>query len=191
MTLFNFMKSKKIIALIFCALPFLSKAQTDTVSNVNKLPEPSPEELANLKAVCMYNFTRYIEWSIEQSENEFVIGIIGPSAIDKPISEIARTNTVNNRKIVIKHFSKPEDISYCHMLFIPRSCPVPLQSILDRAGKGVLVVSEEPGFARQGAAFNFIPVHDKLKFEANLKAINAAGVKVSSQLLRLAIVINQ
>ena len=93
--------------------------------------------------------------------------------------------------MVIKHFNKPEDIGYCHMLFIPRNSPFPLQSVLDRVGKGVLVVSEEPGLAKQGAAFNFIPIHDKIKFEANLKAINAAGVKVSSQLLRLAIVINQ
>lgn len=149
------------------------------------------QQEANLKAVFMYNFTRYIEWNVEQNENEFVIGIVGPSAIDKPISEIARTNTVNNRKIVVKHFSKPEDISYCHILFIPHGSSSQLQSILDRTGKGVLVISEEPGLARQGAAFNFIPVHDKIKFEANLKAINAAGVKVSSQLLRLAIVINK
>ncbi len=148
------------------------------------------QQEGNLKAVFIYNFTRYIEWNVDQDENEFVIGILGPSSIDKPINEIARTNTVNNRRIVVKHFSKPEDISYCHILFIPRSSPVPIQSVLDKTAKGMLIISEEPGFARLGTAFNFIPVKNKIKFEANLKAINAAGVKVSSQLLKLAIIIN-
>ena len=35
-----------------------------------------------------------------------------------------------------------------------------------------------------------IIVKDKLKFEANLKAIDAAGLRTSSQLLKLAIIIN-
>ncbi len=148
------------------------------------------QQEANLKAVFLYNFTRYIEWNDEQNENEFVIGIVGPSLIEKPISEIARTNTVNNRRIVLKHFNKAEDISYCHMLFVSHNSAVPLQSVLDKAGKGTLIVTEESGYGRQGAAFNFIPVNDKIKFEANLKAINAAGVRVSSQLLRLATIIN-
>jgi hypothetical protein len=148
------------------------------------------QQEANLKAVFIYNFTRYIEWNAEQNENEFVIGIAGPSAIYRPMSEIARTSTVNNRRIIVKHFSRAEDITYCHILFVPRNSPIPMQAIVDRAGKGTLIITEEAGLARTGAAINFIPVNDKIKFEANLKAINAAGVKVSSQLLRLAIIIN-
>ncbi|HMC99217.1 MAG TPA: YfiR family protein, partial [Ferruginibacter sp.] len=65
-----------------------------------------------------------------------------------------------------------------------------LQSVLDRAGKGVLTVSEEPGLAKQGTAFNFIVNNDKLKFEANLKAIYAAGLKAGAQLLKLAIIVD-
>jgi hypothetical protein len=148
------------------------------------------EQESNLKAAFIYNFTRYIDWDNNTAETEFIIGIIGSSVVDKAISEIVKTNTVNNKRIVIRHFSKPEDISYCHILFIPGNNPSPLSSILDKIDKGVLTVSERPGFAKMGTAFNFLLVNDKLKFEASLKAINQAGLKASSQLLKLAIIVN-
>ena len=38
--------------------------------------------------------------------------------------------------------------------------------------------------------FNFVLMGDKLRFEVNTKALNAGGLRVSSQLLRLAIVVS-
>ena len=148
------------------------------------------EEESILKAAFIYNFTRYIDWGTDTEENEFIIGIIGSSVIDNPITQLARTNTVKNKRISIRHFNRLEDISYCQILFIPQKCPFPLQSVLDKTGKGMLTISEEPGMARLGTAFNFILVNDKLKFEANLKAIYSAGLKAGSQLLKLAIIVD-
>ncbi len=143
---------------------------------------------ANLKAVFIYNFTKYIDWDTSRLENHFIIGVVGSSDITGPLMEIARQNTVNNKKIIIQSFSKPEDIGDCQILFIPRKNPFSLSSILDKCGKGVLTVSEEDNFAKKGVAFNFVVINDKLKFEANLKALYLAGLKASSQLLKLAII---
>jgi hypothetical protein len=146
---------------------------------------------ANLKAVFIYNFTKYIDWDASSSpENTFVIGIIGSSAIMRPLTEIAKENKVNNKKIIIRSFSKPEDIGECQILFIPKKSPLSLSSILDKCGRGVLTISEEEGFAKRGTAFNFVVINDKLKFETNLKALDLAGLKAGSQLLKLAIVID-
>jgi hypothetical protein len=67
---------------------------------------------------------------------------------------------------------------------------VALEDILAKtADKGILVISEKDGYAELGAAFNFVIVNRKLKFEANVKAINSAGLTASSQLLKLAIIV--
>ena len=146
---------------------------------------------ANLKAVFIYNFTRYVEWdSTGMPRNEFVIGVIGTSPVTSPLIDIARTNRVQNKRISIRRFEKPEDIRGCHILFISKNTPFSLASILERTEKGVLTVSEENGFAKQGTAFNFVIAKDKLKFEANLKVLVVAGLKVSSQLLKLATIID-
>ena len=146
---------------------------------------------SNLKAVFIYNFTRYVEWDNLNDENNFIIGIMGSSALDLAIEVIANTNLVKNKRIILKHFSSPEDISYCHILFIPRNYQFPVRSVIEKVPKKVLVVGEKQGAATQGASINFILVNDKLKFEINPDAVYDAGLKASSQLLKLAIIVNQ
>jgi YfiR/HmsC-like len=150
----------------------------------------SKDQESDLKAVFIYNFTKYIEWENGGSENRFIIGILGQSPLESSIGEIAKTNLAKNKKIVLKQFNRPEDISYCNILFIPHGSPVPLQSVLEKVDKGVLIISEEPGLARQGTAINFVLSNDKLKFEINLKALYSAGLKASSQLLKLATIVD-
>ena len=154
------------------------------------LAAQTQEQEANLKAVFIYNFTRYIDWDTSSVENEFVIGVIGSSPVTEALAEIAKTKTVKNKRIVIRHFDKPEEITSCAILFISANSPYPLSSVLSRINKGTLTISEEAGYGEKGTAFNFVVVNDKLKFEANVKSINAAGLKASSQLLKLAIIVN-
>jgi hypothetical protein len=149
-------------------------------------------EESNLKAAFIYNFTRFVEWEPTEVPNEFfIIGVFGTSSIDNPLEEISKTRTVNSKKIIIKHFEKIEDIDKCNILFIPKNVKTPLEELLKKTeNKNVLVISEKQGYASKGASINFVIIDNKLKFEANVKAINSAGLKVSAQLLKLAIIVN-
>jgi hypothetical protein len=146
-------------------------------------------EESNLKAAFIYNFIKYIDWN-DAGSNEFSIGVIGPSSIYKSLQEIAASKTVNDKKIIVKYFDSPDEITFCNILFISEKDPFSLSSVLAKVGKGTLTISEEPGLATQGTAFNFVEVRDKLKFEANVKSISSAGLKASSQLLKLAKIVN-
>jgi hypothetical protein len=168
---------------LFIALLFF------TVCSINIRGQKDKASEYNLKAAFIYNFTRYIEWKEEPDVNEFIIGIIGTSPINDPLAEIVKTETVDNKKITIKRFSKPADIGFCHILFISQNAGVALDDILAKtSGKGTLIISEQNGYAEQGTAINFVIINRKLKFEANVKAINSAGLTASSQLLKLAII---
>ena len=169
---------------LFTALLFFTACSFTIWAQIDKASE------YNLKAAFIYNFTRYIGWKDESGENDFIIGIIGTSPINDPLGEIVKTETVDNKKITIKRFSKPADISFCHILFISQNAGVALDDILAKtSGKSTLIISEQNGYAEQGTALNFVIVNNKLKFEANVKAINSAGLTASSQLLKLAIII--
>lgn len=145
---------------------------------------------ANLKAAFIYNFTKYIDWNDYENADVFIIGVIGSSPVITSLNEIAETNTVDNKKIEIRVFDNPDEIEFCNILFISQKNPYPLLSVLAKVNKGMLTISEEPGFARDGTAFNFVIKNGKLKFEANLKALSQADVKAGSQLLKLAIIVN-
>ena len=170
----DFMVKRFIFFILLCTSGRIVSAQT-------------LEQDANLKAEFIYNFTRYIDWDIVDEGNDFVIGVIGSSAVTGPLADIAKTSTVKNKKIIIRQFDSPEEISYCNILFISANSSFSLSSILSKVSKGMLPISEEAGFAEQGSAFNFVIVNDKLRFEANMKSIAASGLKISSQLLKLAI----
>ena len=140
-----------------------------------------------LKAAFIYNFTQYFDWDIPGSE--FVIGVLGSSPITEQLEQIARLKSAKDKKIVIKQMENVADIGACHILFVSSSSGAPLSAILDKVSRGTLTVTERNGYGARGAAINFIVVDNKLKFEANLKAINAAGLKAGSQLLKLAIIV--
>jgi len=147
------------------------------------------EEYA-LKAAFVYNFTKFIEWEPSNNGDEFVIGVFGNSPIIKPLMEIAQSKSVNGKKIVVRQYYKPDEIKFCHVLFIPRQTTYSLSSILPRITKGTLTISEEEGYALLGTALNFVVVNNKLKFESNIKALDTAGLKASSELLKLAIIVD-
>ncbi|MDI1305958.1 MAG: YfiR family protein, partial [bacterium] len=78
----------------------------------------------------------------------------------------------------------------CNILFVPYNCTVPIETILAKfSGKAVLIVTEQNGYGKKGAHMNFVLVDSKLKFEVNLKAINKAGIGISSFLLQHAIIV--
>lgn len=145
----------------------------------------------DLKAAFIYNFTKFIEWDSFKGENEFIIGIIGPSPIFGPLAEISKAETIKNKKVSIHQFNTLDEIGFCQILFISRNSTISLDEILKKEkSKNTLIISEQEGYCDKGTAINFINSHNKLKFEANLKVINSIGIKVSSQLLKLAVIKN-
>jgi len=150
---------------------------------------PTEAEEYALKALYIYNFTKYIDWLPSTMDDEFVIGVFGSSPIVKPLIELAGTKTVKGKKIVIRQFYSPSDIRFAHIIFISQKSSYPLSAVLSRVSKGTLTVCEREGAADEGAAINFVIVNNKLKFEANIQSIASAALKASSELLKLAIII--
>jgi hypothetical protein len=62
--------------------------------------------------------------------------------------------------------------------------------VLDAArAHAALAVGESEGFARNGGVINFFVEDKRLRFEINTDAASRARLKVSSRLLRLAVLI--
>ena len=173
------MVKKALFIILFCASAAGVVAQTG-------------EQEANLKAAFIYSFTRYIDWGAYDDNYTFVIGVLGEdSPVLPPLHEIAKSKTINNKRIEIRIINKISELKDCKIVFISKECPFSLHAVLDHIPKGVLTISESDGYASLGTDFNFVIVNQRLKFEANLKAIASSGLKAGSQLLKLAIIVDQ
>ncbi len=75
----------------------------------------------------------------------------------------------------------------CHLLFICQSERKNTKEIIDLLkNDGVLTVSDTQGFLEDGGIVNFVIEDNKVRFDINLTASEKAGLKIRSQLLRLA-----
>lgn len=147
---------------------------------------------ARIKAMFLYNFTKYIEWPAAYKEGNFVIGILGNnSTLLAELNKMASQKMAGNQKLEIRSLSSVEGASKCHIVYIQPDKGGELPDVLSKVkGKSALVITEKPGLAKQGAAINFVVQENKQKFELNKSNAEKYNLKVSSNLASLAIVVD-
>jgi hypothetical protein len=58
-------------------------------------------------------------------------------------------------------------------------------------GSGVLTVSDIPQFSQRGGIIQFVQESNKIRFEVNLACAMAAGLTLSSELLKVAVIVRK
>jgi hypothetical protein len=172
--------------LIFLITVFFLMGNTSVPPVQSNLPE------YNLKAAFLYRFTDYVDWPNTNESQTFNIGVLGECPIINSLNEITRNKNVKSRPISIKKCEGLSEAMPCQILFIPLNTSYSIETVLSKInGRQVLIVTEQPGNASRGAHINFIVVESKLRFEVNLKSVTLSGLKLSSQLLQHAIIVDE
>lgn len=143
-----------------------------------------------LKAAFLYNFAKFVEWPERRFVNPqspFVIGVLGENPFGDSLEKAVRGRRVSGRRIVVKQFRGMNSAHEAHLLFVGVSSQEQWHQQQRALGKGVLVVGETEWFANHGGTISFLLRGDKLRFRINMKSATAEGLKVSSQLQKLAV----
>jgi hypothetical protein len=146
----------------------------------------------DVKAVFLYHFTRYLQWPEDIKPEVFTIVVLGESEIIAPLQEIAKKKTVGAIPIEVRQCFELEEIGRPRILFISKSVVPKLSQVLEKTrGTDILTVGEAEGLGLRGVAVNFVLREGTIKFEMNEKAIKEARIQISSQLLKLAILLDE
>ncbi len=164
---------KKLLGIIVCSVFF-----TAILNAQNE----------KFKALYIFNFTKYIEWSGEYKNGDFQIAVLGSSDVISALQTVAASKKVGEQPIVISKISSVEEIGVANIVYLPPSKSAKLSEVVNSLkGKQTLVISDTPDGSSQGAAINLVSVDNKQKFEIVKSAIESKGLKVSSALLSLGI----
>ena len=145
--------------------------------------EPVPEY--ELKAAFIYNFALFTEWP-ENPGDVLSLCLIGKDRFGRAVDRI-EGKPVKNAVIKIRRPGSLPELRGCHMLFIADSEMRRLHEILEAIkGVPVLTVTDFRGGGLAGAMINLTMVERRVTFEINTAAAQAAGLNISSKLLRLA-----
>jgi YfiR/HmsC-like len=150
----------------------------------NELPE------YRLKAAFIFNFLSFTEWP-PSSAGGLNLCIYGKDPFGPEIDGL-QGKLAAGRAINVLRRSAGESLKSCQAVFIAASLAGSLPSVLDSLkGQPVLTLADSPGAMHKGVALNMGVTQGKVSFEANLQAARAAGIGLSSKLLRLATEVQQ
>ena len=142
-----------------------------------------------VKAAFLYNFARFVEWpngAFPDGKSPFVLAVIGKDPFGESL-DLLKGKTVGNREIVINRIADIDRLEKCHILFICDSEKERLKPILRKAESArMLTISDLKGFCEAGGHIAFYLEENKIRFEINNEDAQRTGLKISSQLLKLA-----
>lgn len=143
-----------------------------------------------VKAAFLLNFSRYVEWpaaTFPSPDAPITICILGQDPFGPILDQLVQGERANNRPIRVQRSVPEASPQGCHIAFIGLSERTAIaEDISGLRGSRVLTVSEVPGFADAGGMIEFILVEGKVRFYINSAAAQAAGLTLSSRLLRVA-----
>ena len=143
---------------------------------------------ARLKAAYIHNFARFVEWPVTAGAGPVRIGILGHGDLASPLEEVVRGKSANGRPIQVEHINLVTQADCCEILLVERSESKRVREIVGTlAGKPVLTVCDGGSCFRDGAMIAFQIVDESVRFQISQEAAERAGLRISSQLLKVAI----
>jgi hypothetical protein len=146
-----------------------------------------------VKAAYLANFPRFVEWPNKVAKSEsFNICVLGQDPFGVALDAAVAGETINRIPVAARRISRPQDALDCRVLFISSSEDNQWKEILAALKtSNVLTVSDMREFARRGGIVQFILDGNRVRFAVNLAATGPPGLKLSSELLKLAVPIGK
>jgi hypothetical protein len=144
---------------------------------------------AAVKAAYLYRFAGYVDWPDEASSSEpFTIAVLGSPAVARELKGLLPNHYVNNRPAQVREVTGVRDLGRPQILFVGAGYANALRVIMPAVGrKPMLLVTDEDDGLNQGSVLNFVTVDQRVRFEVSLTAADRLQLKISSELLAVAV----
>lgn len=139
---------------------------------------------AAAKAKFVVTFARFVRWpstAFAGSDSRLRLCVEHASPAVGEAFAAHEGMAVSGRVLTIS--APPADLSGCHLLFVDASA---LRRTLPATAETLLTLGAVDGFVARGGMVEIVNVDDSLRFDVNLRALRAAQLGLSSQVLRLA-----
>lgn len=144
---------------------------------------------ARVKAAFLLSFAAFVDWPAHAfgSDAEPVrIAILGDDPFGDDLEQLLHRERVQGRRFEIRRVTSPLALPDCHLLYIASSeARHVARTLAALEGRPTLTVSSLPRFVEQGGMIQFVTQRGRIRFRINAEEAGAAGLTLSSKLLRL------
>ena len=153
-------------------------------------PDPKPTDF-QVKAAYLSDLGRFVEtWGTRPKpspDESFDLCVLGQDPFGASLDTAVLGEKIGGSPLAAKRIARPQDALGCRVLFIGSSEGGQLSAVMAALGTApVLTVADIPDFIKQGGMIQFVLDGDKVKFEINIASARRAGLKLSSDLLKVA-----
>ena len=118
--------------------------------------------------------------------------MLGDDDVAGSLQELAAGKTVRNRPVAVRRIASVRDARGVQVLYVGHDRRADLRSLLENlTDTGVLVITDDRSGLESGSAVNFLRADNRMRFEVSLPAAQRARLKVSSELLSVAVRVQQ
>ena len=178
----------------FVALAIATAAAAPGVVGRARAQETNTPTEYEVKAAYLYNFARFVQWppdAFSSPTAPFVLAVLGEDPFGSTLDSTCEGKRLSDRPIVIRRIRRAEDLDGAHMVFISASQMREMSHIAQSlANRSILSVGDLSGMAREGAVIGFRVENERVRFDINLSRAEQSRLKVSSQLLKVAMTVN-
>ena len=144
---------------------------------------------AAVKAADLFRFAGYVDWPEEASSTgPFTIAVLGSPAVARELKGLLPNHYVNNHPARMREVRGLRDLGRPQILFVGPGYADALRVIMPAVGREpMLPVTDEDDGLNQGSVLNFVTVNRRVRFEVSLTAADRLRLKISSELLAVAV----
>jgi hypothetical protein len=140
----------------------------------------------DVKIGFIYNFAKFVTWPKAALEKDPQTLILCYVAEDPSIKTLYKLDgkIVKGRKIKVVTCDDDACFEQCHIIFFATHNKENIQKVLKQTkGRSILTIGEVDGFTQWGGIINFFEELNRLRFKVNLTAARREDLKMSSQVL--------
>ena len=147
-----------------------------------------------IKAAIVSKFPQFVEWppAALDGRRSLTLCVASADPILSALQELVAGDQVQGRTLAVRRVERDSDVDGCQLLFVPADALPARRGLLQRAEtRPVLTVGDDQRFLDQGGIIGLREVNGRLRFDINAGAAQRAGLKISSQLLQLAVSVRE
>lgn len=146
---------------------------------------------SRLKAAFVSKFPQFVEWpaSVVEGRQTLDICVAAPDPFGSDLQDLVNGEQLNGRSLALRQVKTVSEVSSCHVLFVPARSASRRALLSAVAGLPILTVSDDPRFLDAGGIVSLHVVEGRVRFEIDDEAARRVGLRISSQLLRLALTV--
>jgi len=140
-------------------------------------------------AAFVHRFTQFVEWpeAALTGRDEVAICVAGSARFLTTLQEIVTGNELGGRPLVAREAESAAEVEGCHVLFISYLADRPERLVEASRSLPVLTVGDSTEFLEVGGIIQLRIIDRRVRFAIDAEAASQVGLRLSSQLLDLAV----